>query len=272
MKTTLEKPLWQQTGMRIFATLSRETLMRRDFLAGSAAIGATFVLPGELAAAADGKKTFTILHTNDMHCELHRDGAGLGLHPFTLNDDNTRGGYARLAGLIAKRKEARKDQGPVLVLDAGDYSMGTAFSAATRETGGELHLMGLMGYDATTFGNHEFDLGPDGLAQVHQRRRQGRPHSGSARFEYQLPRERRRRWPDLQRLTTEGVVRRYLVIERGGIRFGVFGVLGKEAMFYTSGEATTFADPIEIRQGDGEDPARDGEGGSSSSRSATAAW
>jgi hypothetical protein len=71
------------------------------------------------------------------------------------NDDATRGGYARLAGLIAMRKEARKDQGPVLVLDAGDYSMGTPFGAATREIGGELRLMSRMGYDATTFGNHE---------------------------------------------------------------------------------------------------------------------
>ena len=85
--------------------------------------------------------------------------------PFTLNDDTTRGGYARLATLIAKRKAARKSQGPVLVLDAGDYSMGTAFGAATRETGGELQLMSRMGYDATTFGNHEFDLGPDGLGK-----------------------------------------------------------------------------------------------------------
>ena len=50
---------------------------------------------------------------------------------------------------------------------------------------------------------------------------------------------------DLQRLTKEGVIRRYLVIERGGIRFGIFGVLGKEAMIYTSGGAVTFADAIE---------------------------
>jgi len=50
---------------------------------------------------------------------------------------------------------------------------------------------------------------------------------------------------DLRRLTAEGVVRRYIVIERGGIRFGVFGTLGKEAMIYTSGGATTFADPTE---------------------------
>ena len=70
---------------------------------------------------------------------------------------------ARAHARNAQRTAARKSQGPVLVLDAGDYSMGTAFSAATRETGGELHLMGKMGYDATTFGNHEFDLGPAGL-------------------------------------------------------------------------------------------------------------
>jgi 5'-nucleotidase / UDP-sugar diphosphatase len=164
--------------------------------------------------------------------------------PFTLNDDATRGGYARLASLITKRTEARKAQGPVLVLDAGDYSTGTAFSAATRETGGELHLMGLMGYDATTFGNHEFDLGPDGLGKsISAAAKAGRVPAvlaantsvtgGDATL------------ADLQRLIKEGAVRRYMVIERGGIRFGVFGLLGKEAMIYTSGGATTFADPSE---------------------------
>ena len=111
------------------------------------------------------KKTFTILHTNDMHSSFIGMGPASDYTPFTLNDDTTRGGYARLAGLIAKRKEARTAQGPVLILDAGDYSMGTAFGAATREIGGELQLMGRMGYDATTFGNHDFDLGPDGMGK-----------------------------------------------------------------------------------------------------------
>ena len=122
-------------------------------------------MPGFAAAAAAGAKTFTILHTNDMHASFIGMGPSADYTPFTLNDDTTRGGYARLASLIAQRTAARKGQGPVLVLDAGDYSMGTAFSAATRETGGELHLMGKMGYDATTFGNHEFDLGPAGLGK-----------------------------------------------------------------------------------------------------------
>ena len=100
-----------------------------------------------------------------MHSSFIGMGPAADYTPFTLDDDATRGGYARLAALIAKRKEARKARGPVLVLDAGDYSMGTAFGAATRETGGELQLMARMGYDATTFGNHEFDLGPDGLGK-----------------------------------------------------------------------------------------------------------
>ena len=50
----------------------------------------------------------------------------------------TRGGYARPATLIAK--EARKKQGTVLILDAGDYSMGTTFAAAIRETGCRFQL------------------------------------------------------------------------------------------------------------------------------------
>ena len=143
---------------------STETLARREFLAGSLVAGATIALPGG-PAAADGRKTFTVLHTNDMHSAFIGMGPAADYTPFTLNDDKTRGGFARLAGLIAKRKQARAGQGPVLVLDAGDYSMGTAFGAATREIGGELRLMSMMGYDATTFGNHEFDLGPDGLAK-----------------------------------------------------------------------------------------------------------
>jgi 2',3'-cyclic-nucleotide 2'-phosphodiesterase (5'-nucleotidase family) len=110
-------------------------------------------------------RIFTILHTNDMHSSLIGMGPAADYTPFSLNDDATRGGFARLAGLIAQRKKARKSQGAVLVLDAGDYSMGTPFGAASREIAAELQLMFLMGFDGTTFGNHEFDLGPDGLGQ-----------------------------------------------------------------------------------------------------------
>ena len=191
------------------------------------------------------KKTFTILHTNDMHSAFIGMGPASDYTPFELNDDKTRGGYARLAGLIAQRKEMRNTEGPVLVLDAGDYSMGTAFGAATRETGGELQLMSRMGYDATTFGNHDFDLGPDGLGKsIGMASKAGRvptvvaSNTDFAGTDATLA--------DLQRLAKDGVIRRHLVIERGGIRFGLFGLLGKEAQFYTTGAgAVTFSDAIE---------------------------
>ena len=115
-----------------------KTLTRREFLVTSAAAGATLLLTGKLSVAPTGQQTFTILHTNDLHSNLIGMSPSTDYTPFTLNDDMTRGGYARLATLIANRKEARKVQGPVLILDAGDYSMGTAFAAAIRETGGEL--------------------------------------------------------------------------------------------------------------------------------------
>jgi 5'-nucleotidase/UDP-sugar diphosphatase len=223
---------------------SGTTISRREFLAVSAAFGVTILLPGGLVAAVNGKKSFTILHTNDMHASFIGMGPAADYTPFALNNDNTRGGYARLATLIAKLKEAHKGQGPVLVLDAGDYSMGTAFAAATREIGGELKLMGMMGYDATTFGNHEFDLGPDGLGRsISVASKAGRIPAvvaSNADFSKKDP-----TLADLQRLAKAGIIRRYTVIERGGIRFGIFGLLGKEAQIYTSGGATAFADQIE---------------------------
>jgi 5'-nucleotidase / UDP-sugar diphosphatase len=203
-------------------------LSRREVLAGSAAVGTT-ILTGALPEAAEEnlmKKTFTILHTNDIHSAFIGMGPESDYTPFTLNDDKTRGGYARLAAMIALRKEARRSEGPVLVLDAGDYSMGTAFAAAIRETGGELQLMSRMGYDATTFGNHDFDLGPDGLGKsISVAAKAGRvpamvaSNTNIAGTDTTLA--------DLQRLVKDGVIRRHLVIERGGVRFGIFGVLAK---------------------------------------------
>jgi 5'-nucleotidase/UDP-sugar diphosphatase len=190
-------------------------------------------------------KTFTILHTNDMHSNLIGLGPATDYTPNILNEDQTIGGFARVATVIAERSKARQAQGPVLVLDAGDFSMGTAFGAASRETGSELQLMFKLGYDATTFGNHDFDLGPDGLGKtIGVAAKAGRipaivaANTTFAKDDATLV--------DLQRLAREGVIRRYIVIERGGMRFGLFGVIGKEAIFYTGGAgAVAFSDAVE---------------------------
>ena len=193
-------------------------------------------------AQEDRKLTFTILHTNDMHSNLIGMAPSSDYSPGTVNDDSTLGGFARLATLIAERKKSRESQGPVLILDAGDYSMGTAFGAAIRETGAELQLMARMGYDATTLGNHDFDLGPQGLASS----------LGVAADAGWIPAVVAANTDvsgddaslaGMQELAERGVLRRYVVLERRGIRFGVFGVMGSEAVFYAPGAgAITFTD------------------------------
>ncbi len=179
-----------------------------------------------------------------MHSNFIGMGPASDYTPLTLNNDQTTGGYARIATVIATRKKARASQGPVLILDAGDFSMGTPFAAASREIGGELQLMSRMGYDATTFGNHEFDLGPDDLGKaIGVASKAGRIPavlSANTDFAGNDP-----TLAGLQQLSKAGTVRRYIVIERGGIRFGIFGVLGKEAQIYTFGGAVKFPDFIE---------------------------
>jgi 5'-nucleotidase len=217
------------------------TLTRREFLAATAVAGATLAVPDALAAAPKGRRTFTILHTNDLHSSFIGMGPSSDYTPLTLRDDATRGGWARLAGAIARRRKARQAEGPVLTLDAGDFSMGTAFGAATRDLGGELRLLSRMGFDATTFGNHEFDLGPDGLA------RSIGAAAKAGRIPAVLPSNTDltasdRRLAGLQRLSKEGVVRRHAVVARGGLRFGLIGLLGEEASHYTGG--TKFTDAV----------------------------
>jgi 5'-nucleotidase len=217
---------------------------RRTFLAKSAVAAASIAMVEPLAAQATRKKTFTILHTNDLHSNLVGMAPVGDYTPLTLNDDNTRGGFARLATKIGERKAATEGRGPVLILDAGDFTMGTAFAAATRETGAELRLLAMLGCDATTLGNHDFTFGPHGTAaaigaavdagQV--------PVVLATNTDYSAPEPT---LAGLQKLGAQSRIRNYLVIERGGIRFGIFGVLGLEAAIYAvSAAPATFTDPI----------------------------
>jgi len=195
--------------------------------------------------AKEGKQVFTILHANDMHSNLIGVGPSSDYTPMSLNDDATKGGYSRLAALIAQRRQEMGQLGPVLVLDAGDFSMGTAIAAATRELGAELQLMARMGCEATTFGNHDFDLGPDGLGSA----------IGKAAASGVVPTivasntdvsANEPRLAALKQLVQKQVIRPYTVITRGGLRFGIMGLIGYDASKYTVDPGgAVFADPIE---------------------------
>ena len=109
----------------------------------------------------------TILHTNDLHSHLWGHNPEADYTPATPNDDATVGGFARLATAIGTQKAMAQAAGnPVLLLDAGDFMMGTLFQLAATTNATELQLMQAVGYDASTLGNHEFDWTPRGLAAI----------------------------------------------------------------------------------------------------------
>lgn len=192
-------------------------------------------------------RTITILHTNDLQSRLLGFGPNAEYSPGTVNNDDTIGGFARLATLIERRRAAAREAGhTVLLLDGGDFSMGTLFHTITRQTGGELRLMHMVGYDAVAIGNHEFDFSPEGLAQM---------ITSARNSEHDLPvllMSNLRFDPDdagddrLQALFNEGVIQPYHIIERDGLRIGLIGLMGYNAWEVTARKGPLrFEDPIE---------------------------
>ena len=128
---------------------------RRDFL--KYFVGTSAVLTGFPALSKEVLKSkdlshLTILYTNDLHSRIE---------PFPTNDPKfaNLGGFARRAAVIDSIK---KENDNILLLDAGDIFQGTPYFNLYQ---GELEykLMSLMQYDATTLGNHDFDLGIENI-------------------------------------------------------------------------------------------------------------
>lgn len=130
---------------------------RREFLKWSAGFAGAALVGSRLNAGnillKDHATKLTILYTNDTHSRIE---------PFPDNDPKYagEGGFARRAAVI---ETIRKQEDHILLLDAGDVFQGTPyFNFYHGEV--EYKLMSLMGYDATTFGNHDFDLGCANIA------------------------------------------------------------------------------------------------------------
>jgi len=187
--------------------------------------------------AADGE--ITILHTNDLHSHVLGFSPIIDYRPDMAGADATKGGWARIATVLKREREKRSH--PVLVLDAGDFLMGSLFHMLAREEAMELRLMKEMGYDLVTFGNHEFDLKPKGLARILRAAaaKGGMPPIvfSNAMFSKDSDRD-----DTLQQVFTQGMVKPYMVLEKGGMKIGVFGILGKDAA-----EKSPFASPLKFR-------------------------
>ena len=109
--------------------------------------------------SAKENKKVDIMFTHDLHSHLNSFT--------TVTEEGTTevGGFARMKTLIDGQKEKNPD---TLLLDAGDFSMGTLVQTVYEQQAAELRMLGESGFDAATLGNHEFDYRSKGLANMLQ--------------------------------------------------------------------------------------------------------
>lgn len=180
---------------------------------------------------AGAEQELQLLFTHDLHSYIdvtHYNVDGQAVE---------RGGFAKIKSLI----DAAKAEGDPLVVDGGDFSMGTLYQSVFAEEGIELRLLGLMGYDATTFGNHEFDYGSDGLASMLRAAKA----SGD-----QLPLllSNNIDWAgspgsytkELQAACQDYGVLPATILEKGGVKVGLFGLMGEQADAYAPASGLAF--------------------------------
>ena len=185
--------------------------------------------------------TVDIVFTHDTHSHLNT---------FTTMVDGLEtelGGFARMNTLI----EAQRAQNPdTLVIDGGDFSMGTLIQTVFETQAAELRMLGYLGCDVTTLGNHEFDYRSKGLANMLT----SAQASGDAvpamvvcnvdwdTMEAEGLTEGQQRLKDA--FAAYGVSD-YTVLEKGDVDIAVVGVFGKDALACAPTCELKFEDPIE---------------------------
>lgn len=129
---------------------------RRKFIKNSLLTSATIALPNIINAKGnnDVENKLTILHTNDVHSRLE---------PFPM-DGSPNEGLGGIAARASVINQIRNQEENVLLLDAGDMFQGTPYFNVFKGEP-EIKAMSMLGYDAGTIGNHDFDGGIENLAQ-----------------------------------------------------------------------------------------------------------
>ncbi|WP_069130387.1 bifunctional metallophosphatase/5'-nucleotidase [Rhodohalobacter halophilus] len=195
-------------------------------------------LYGQQSSSTDIR--FTILHTNDEHSHLIPIPA---VDDHSELDNTAGGGIARLAGVIdLVRQEKAKTGEPVLLFSGGDNLGGPAFGWLPLRNGlaPEMSLFHMMGYDAITIGNHEFDYGSD----VYARYLSDAGYPEAANQTVILGTNTR---PPRDHPMNKLGIKNHVIKELdNGLRIGILGLIGYDAISKTAQPGPVqFDDPIE---------------------------
>ncbi|TNE54128.1 MAG: bifunctional metallophosphatase/5'-nucleotidase [Bacteroidetes bacterium] len=201
--------------------MDRRSFVEKTLLGAGLVMGAPSLISASPAKRKSGR--LTILHTNDTHSNID---------PFPENHAKYPGlgGVARRYDLIQK---IRSEEEHVLLLDSGDMFQGTPYF---NRFGGELEMkvMSAMKYDMGTIGNHDFDGTMEGFVKA----------ARYADFPFVCSNY------EFTNTPMEESTRPYQIIERAGMKIGIFG-LGVELAGLVPKKLyreTVYLDPVEMTQ------------------------
>ena len=185
--------------------------------------------------AADTDNEITVLFTHDLHSHL--------LPSTNENGVGEYGGYARLMTAIKAQKAIDPD---AILVDGGDFAMGSLFQTAYPTSAIELRMMGAMGYDATTFGNHEYDYLPEGLkGMLNAAVESGDTLPAIVCGNYLPPVEGQEGYDaEIWDAYNAYGVKEYIILERGGVYYVIFGVFGADADDCAPNSGMVYEDPV----------------------------
>jgi 2',3'-cyclic-nucleotide 2'-phosphodiesterase (5'-nucleotidase family) len=174
----------------------------------------------------------TILQTTDLH--HHANGVNhVGLDVDPVNGTSITGAYSRISAYVNYVRASTNH--PVVLVDSGDWTMGTLYDLTLGTRPLALRFLKLMQYDCVTLGNHEFDYTPAGLARMLS--------TAQSSFGFHTPivasNLNLRGNADLAPFVGDGKLIRKTRVEEleNGIKVGYIGLMGKAAAQDAPGSA-----------------------------------
>lgn len=196
---------------------------------------------GMQTEAAQQEKQLDVLFTHDTHSHLNSFD--------TIVDGKKQevGGFARLKTMIDTQKKNNPD---TLVFDAGDFSMGTLIQTVYTTEAAELRMLGYLGCDVTTLGNHEFDYRSSGLADMLKTAKNSAekvPDLVVCNVDWDAMEEEglTKGQKQIQTAFQTYGVKDYAVLQKGDVKIAVLGVFGKDSLECAPTCELKFKDPVE---------------------------
>ncbi len=201
----------------------------------------TFAIVGLSVAAEENVKTLDVLFVHDTHSHLTEFA--------TVEDGESQvmGGFAKLKTLINEKKAENPD---TLILDGGDFSMGTLVQVVYEEEPSEVRMLGEIGVDATVFGNHEFDYRAKGMANMlNNAVASGDRLPAIVLSNVDWEAMEAAGLSDEQKMLRDAFdhygIKDYIVVQKGDVKIAVMGIFGDDALDCVVAPPLAFKNAVE---------------------------